>query len=298
MNSFHALIQQLALQVDRKILEAEEADHLRLDLSAHEKAGTFALAWKQENVQSRLKRFVLAALLIYFTLFTLTNAQAYAKIALASLEGSIQKYEDQVPLQTGLSMDSDPWTGSKIAEQVEPEKPLSMLSYAPDPLSGLALSIGTPTAYDNRIVIPSLNINAPVIEPTLGLSALEAKDWKSLEDQIHGALLKGVVHYPGTAVPGQKGNAFLTGHSSNVFWEQSLYNTVFALLPKIEIGDDIFITYEQTEFHYKVTSKKEVSPNDLSAFQQTEGETLTLVTCTPVGTTLKRLVVTAELVKE
>jgi len=141
-------------------------------------------------------------------------------------------------------------------------------------------------------------VNAPIIEPKLGLEALKASDFTSLENEIHDALSQGVVHYPGTAEPGQKGNAFLTGHSSNVFWEFSPYNTVFALLPKIKVGDDIFVTHNSTEYHYRVIDTKEVQPTDVSALQQGDDYKLTLVTCTPVGTAYRRLVVTAELVKE
>lgn len=296
MNAFKAFTQQLALQADRKILETEEADYLRLDLSAHEKASWAVMDIKKATALSGIKRFALTALAIYLGLFTITNAQAYAKIALASINESVQEYEAKIPPVPAVSLSADPWTGERIAQHVEVEKPLEMLSYAPDPISGLNAKLSVPTSYENRITIPSLKINAPVVEPTLGLEALEAKDWSALEEQISETLLEGVVHYPGTAEPGQTGNAFLTGHSSNVFWQKSIFNTVFALLPKIQVGDDIFVTYDQIEYHYRVIEKKEVSPSEVSILKQTEGKFLSLVTCTPVGTTLKRLVVTAELV--
>lgn len=298
MNAFKAFTQQLALQVDRKLLETEDADYVRLDLSAHEKAAWFVMELKKSpRAFAGLKRFAVTALAIYLGLFTITNAQAYGKIALASVNESIQEYEASIPVEPALLLGSDPWTG-KIAEHVEPEKPLEVLNFAPNPILDLSSKLAAPTSYEDRIVIPSLKINAPVVEPELGLEALETKDWSSLEEQIHDTLLKGVVHYPGTAEPGQKGNAFLTGHSSNVFWEKSSFNTIFALLPKIKIEDDIFITYKQVQYHYRVVDKKEVSPSEVSILKQGEDHYLTLVTCTPVGTTLKRLVVTAELVND
>ena len=161
----------------------------------------------------------------------------------------------------------------------------------------LALNLA-PTVYDNRLSIPSLNINAPIIEPSLGIDSLQAKDWNALESQIQDTLLQGVVHYPGTAKPGKIGNAFITGHSSNYIWELSEYNTVFALLPQIEIGAEIRVTYNQKDYLYRVTEKKEVKPDDVSILKQGDQKILTLMTCTPVGTTLKRLVVTAELIED
>ncbi len=179
---------------------------------------------------------------------------------------------------------------------------LNSLSLNPGPIAsgadGLYPLDLRPVSYENRIVIPSIEVNAPVMEPSLGLDALKSEDWNALEDQIRSSLLQGVVHYPGTADPGQIGNAFFTGHSSNVFWEQSPYNTVFALLPKLKEGEDIYITFDQVEYHYKVTSKTEVSPKEVSILKQGDTKELTLMTCTPLGTTLRRLVVKAELVED
>jgi sortase A len=257
--------------VDRKILALEEESFVRLDLSAHE-----AVFWPRTMGRfaflGTVKQFAFTALAIFVLLFSITNAPAYAKMIMASLQGPIAQ---------------------KMEEAATPELAVLPISGADDQL--LALSL-TPTSYDNRLQVPSLQINAPIVEPQLGLDALEAKDWNALEDQIRGSLLTGIAHYPGTAEPGKMGNAFYTGHSSNVLWEFSPYNTVFALLPKIEVGADIFITHEQEEFHYRVVSKKEVSPTDTSILKQGDQKNLTLMTCTPVGTALKRLVVTAELI--
>lgn len=291
MNSIHALAKQLANQTDRKLLQIEEEDHVRLDLSAHERV-VWNLPTPKRKSSGTLKRFAVSALSIYLLLFSVTNAQAYGKIALANIQASWQSYEDSRPAKSLDQLALDPWTGERHEEELlKTDSPAVVVQDQGDYLPALAL----PVTYENRIEIPSLSVNAPIVEPTLGLSAIQSQDWEALEEQIHSALTEGVVHFPGTAEPGEKGNAFLTGHSSNVFWEQSAYNTVFTLLPKIQIGDQILITYHQTQYTYTVTDKKEVSPKDVSVLRQGEGKTLTLVTCTPVGTALRRLVVTAEL---
>ncbi len=298
------LASRLAFQVDRKILLLEEENFVRLDLSAHEHSGAAVLALPKPSILPSLmpslstaKQFVGAALIIYLILFAITNASAYSKIIMANVTNAVLAQEASIePLQLS-AVALDPWTGTRAFEHVEPERALEAFQGQPLSEDGLLSLNLVPTPYENRISIPSLNVNAPIVEPTLGVEALQAKDWGTLEDQIRSTLLQGVVHYPGTAEPGQTGNAFLTGHSSNVFWELSDYNTVFALLPQLEMGEDILINYKQKEYHYTVTAKREVTPDDVSILKQGNEKILTLVTCTPVGTTLKRLVVTAELVE-
>jgi len=203
-----------------------------------------------------------------------------------------------IPVETGNYVTSDPWGGEKDYQHVYIEQPLEAKEVVePAPEDGiLPLNLAV-TTYEDRIRIPAIDVNAPIQVPELGVESLKEQDWNALEDKIRDSLLQGVVHYPGTANPGQKGNVFITGHSSNVFWEPSAYNTIFALLPRLQEGNDIYITHNQQEYHYRVTSKKEVSPKDVSVLNQGNGYTMTLMTCTPVGTNLKRLVVIAELIK-
>jgi LPXTG-site transpeptidase (sortase) family protein len=266
-----------------------------MDISAHEHLMAAAVTLvRPTNTWEGVKSFGIAALVIYGGLFSITNAAAYSKIAVSSVQDAVQNYEANIPAQTANALTLDPWT-QKILSTTTASAPSANSATHPDDLAAL---LPTPASSNDRIVIPSLKVNAPVIEPSLGLEALKAQDFTTLEEQIQETLLQGVVHYPGTAEPGQKGNAFLTGHSSNVFWQLSDYNTVFALLPKIKVGDDIYVTNNLTEYHYRVVDKKEVQPTDVSALQQGDDYKLTLVTCTPVGTTFRRLVVTALLVKD
>jgi LPXTG-site transpeptidase (sortase) family protein len=73
---------------------------------------------------------------------------------------------------------------------------------------------------------------------------------------------------------------------------------VFALLPKIKIGDEIFITDQNgNQFVYKVTQTIVVSPKDLNVLEQgsRDERILTLQTSYPLGTALKRFIVQAEM---
>lgn len=308
---FRSISSRLAFEVDRRILSLDDAGYYRLDLAAHEK---LAIPWIQSEqvVQKRINlaslkpafQFAWVSVLVFAILFSITNAPAYTKIIMADLatasEMEAASQEETEEAQTkalpALQIESTPFTEPKTFIESPAEialEPLEEEQIIPED-GILPLNIDV-LSYENRIEIPSIRVNAPLVEANMGLSALQAKDWNALEDQIRSSLLSGVVHYPGTADPGEKGNFFVTGHSSNVFWELSSYNTVFALLPKLQVGADIYVTYEQKGFHYRVTSKKEVSPKDVSVLHQGDDYTMTLMTCTPVGTTLKRLVVSAEL---
>lgn len=139
-----------------------------------------------------------------------------------------------------------------------------------------------PKIDDNHLIIPSIDVNAPVTwnvpnNPTDTLANLK----------------NGLVHIAGTALPGQKGNVFISGHSSNYPWVKSDYNNIFALLNKVVVGDVVHLKYSGKDYLYKVSEINVVKPNDSSVMQSTGSSMLSLMTCTPVGTNLKRLVVVA-----
>ncbi|MBI5413580.1 class E sortase [Candidatus Peregrinibacteria bacterium] len=147
---------------------------------------------------------------------------------------------------------------------------------------------------DMRIVIPRINQNVPVVG--VKNENLIARKWDDLEGDIQKSLRNGVIHYPGTALPGDNGNVVLTGHSSYYAWDAGRFKDVFALLHQVKNGDKIVVYFNQKKFIYEVFSIKVVLPKDVDVLAQTQGEQLTLITCTPVGTNLKRLVVSAKLV--
>lgn len=114
------------------------------------------------------------------------------------------------------------------------------------------------------------------------------------------ALEDGVVHYPGTASPGQVGNMFIFGHSSDYRYRAGSYKTVFARLPELKIGDTVVVedASVNASYTYRVTGTAIVSSSDVASLsQETDGKRmLTLQTSYPIGTALKRYLVLAELV--
>jgi len=151
------------------------------------------------------------------------------------------------------------------------------------------------TPYDNRIIIPKIGKNIPLVDVRLNTGF----DFDHIENIFMQELKKGVVRYPGTAKPGNVGNAFIFGHSSNYPWIKGEYNSIFALLDNLSYGDEIIVYYNQKKFTYIIREKKVVKPGDVKILNRGDGrKELSLMTCWPIGTTLNRLIVFAELQEE
>jgi len=140
---------------------------------------------------------------------------------------------------------------------------------------------------DPRLVIPKINVDVPVL---YGVGS----DYNS---QM-AAMQKGVAQFaiPGAnSVPGQVGNTAIAGHSSNDLFDQGDYKFIFAQLEKLAPGDSIYANYKGIRYSYVVTKLQVVGPNDASALvYPTTKPMLTLITCTPLGTSQNRLLVVAE----
>lgn len=149
---------------------------------------------------------------------------------------------------------------------------------------------------DTRLVIPRINQNVPVVG--VRNENLIARKWEELEADIQKALKNGVIHYPGTSLPGEGGNIVVTGHSSYYAWDPGRFKDVFALLHDVKMGDRIVMYFNQKKFIYAVENIKIVTPDKVDVLGPTNREQLTLITCTPIGTNLKRLILTAKLVEK
>lgn len=110
-------------------------------------------------------------------------------------------------------------------------------------------------------------------------------------------LMKSLIHFSGTAPPGQGGNTVVFGHSVlPQFFNPKNYKTIFSTLPALKEGDEILVNFDGILYRYRVFQMQEVKPTDISVLtQHYDSRHLTLVTCVPPGTYLKRLVVRAKL---
>lgn len=139
----------------------------------------------------------------------------------------------------------------------------------------------------NMLQIPDLALRAPIVF----VSEVSEKVFQE-------GLARGVVHFPGTALPGRPGNAYIFGHSSDYRWSKGSYKTVFAPLPGIKPGALIHISDpEGNKFIYQVQKTKVVGSNDVQFLNQGKfaKKILTLQTSYPVGTARQRFLVIAEI---
>jgi sortase A len=150
-----------------------------------------------------------------------------------------------------------------------------------------------------EILVPQ-DPNFSIIIPKIGANAKILPNIDASNDKIYlDALSKGVAHALGTAFPGEGGHIFLFAHSTDYFWNVSTYNAIFYLLSKLENGDEIDIFYQGQRYVYRVIGREIVDPSQVQYLtRKTNREFLTLQTCWPPGTTLKRLLVFAVRVAE
>ena len=157
--------------------------------------------------------------------------------------------------------------GSRELEEIHMSAPGSA-SGATHSSRRLSLATG---AVVGRVDIPRIGVSAVVREG----------------DDVT-TLRRAVGHIPGTALPGETGNAALAGHR----------DTFFRGLRDIRNGDQVTLSTPAGTARYLVRSTRVVDPSEVSVLAPTYGSTLTLVTCYPfnyIGAAPKRFIVRAEI---
>lgn len=133
------------------------------------------------------------------------------------------------------------------------------------------------------LTIPKLRINKALVEtnsPTLN------------PDEALG-------HYKGTALPGKVGNTFIYGHSVLPwFYNPKNYKTIFSTIDKLAVGDVFYIEYNNQTLEYKVETKSILKTEQVEPLAELKPRylnesTVVLMTCYPMGTKSKRLLVNA-----
>lgn len=242
--------------------DAREENVKKVDANKPKKTGLFA--------------YILLGFILFSGFFVVTNWPSFKVI----VDYHLQK------IDTNVFKTTDP-NNENVA-------PLQTLQSANEPEDKINVKLDIAvTSPDNRLVIPSLGLSVPIQK--IPYEEAYQDDESLLNNVIQSALRDGVVLYPGTADPGKRGNSFITGHSSYYLWDPGVYKDVFAVLPKIQDGAEIIVYFNQKEYLYKVSSTKEVWPDQVDVLNQTNDYRLTLMTCTPIGTNLKRFIVVAEL---
>lgn len=170
------------------------------------------------------------------------------------------------------------------------DTPVKTKSSFPDSnIAGTQNNITTnPADYNadsNAVIISKINVRAPLVKIN-GTS----------QNEINAGLDQGIILYPGSAQPGQNNEVVISGHSSVFPWVKTQYGQVFTLLDKLTAGDTVSIIYGHRQYDYLITDKEILNPSAVKV-SSTNQATLKMITCWPIGTSAKRLVVYGELIK-
>jgi sortase A len=138
-------------------------------------------------------------------------------------------------------------------------------------VSAVPIEVKPTTKSPTRILIPKINVDAPVIN---GVT------WEDLK--------KGVGHLPGSANPGERGNLYLAAHND-------IFGEIFRYLEKMEVGDEYFIYAGEQKFRYVVKEKRIIDPTDVEVMLPTTEPVATLQTCYPYLVDTHRIVIIGEL---
>jgi sortase A len=130
-----------------------------------------------------------------------------------------------------------------------------------------------PPPEENRLVIPAISINEPILESN-SISVIDRG---------------GTWRRPKTSNPTQSDNTVIIGHR---FFGNNI--STFYNLDKLKIGDIIAVYWEGNENLYEVAESKVVDPSAVEIEESTTEKQLTLYTCTPVWTAKNRLVIIAK----
>ncbi len=152
-------------------------------------------------------------------------------------------------------------------------------------IEALDPTISQTVSPEPRLIIPKLNIDVPI---HFGVSLAD----------VMSSMNNGVAHYRiagASAFPGEIGNLVITGHSAGDIYSSNPYKYIFSGLERLEDGDLIYVNYNSTRYIYRVVKKEVVDPSNVAALVvDTNKPIITLVTCTPLGTSRYRLLVTGE----
>jgi sortase A len=113
--------------------------------------------------------------------------------------------------------------------------------------------------------------------------------WNVVEGVRSADLRTGAGHMPNTAIPGQPGNAVISGHRTT--WGQPFHE-----LDALDPGDRIEVETALGTHIYAVRETRVVRPTDVWVADPREGAWLTLTTCHPKFSARERFIVFAELV--
>ncbi|MFH0987993.1 MAG: sortase [Parcubacteria group bacterium] len=140
---------------------------------------------------------------------------------------------------------------------------------------------------ESRLSINDIDLDALIVHP-------ESADINIL----NAAINKGVAHYPGSGEPGEVGNVFLFGHSTNLKIVNNQNYAVFNRLKELQAGAMIRLESDGNEYWYVVKSMSLKKADETWINLATSKKLLTISTCNVFGAKEDRYVVEAEFARK
>jgi sortase A len=155
------------------------------------------------------------------------------------------------------------------------------------PTSTTVVTAAPPAAAPRTTPIaPPTNANAP--SPIVQVGEIRIPKIGLVHPVFEGVTLtvidRGPGHWPGSAMPGQLGNAVFAGH-------RVTHTHPFRNIDQLVEGDDIIFATHDGTFTYKVTGHEIVTPQDVRIVNPTPNATVTIFGCHPPGSARQRYVV-------
>jgi LPXTG-site transpeptidase (sortase) family protein len=117
---------------------------------------------------------------------------------------------------------------------------------------------------------------------------------KVVDDETALGMDRGFWHFPLSSQPGKRGNTVIIAHR---FLYLPPRTDTFFSLDKVQIGDSITVTQDGGTYNYTVIERKIVEKTNRDVLTPTSDYRITLITCTPLWTSDRRLVVVGKLDK-
>lgn len=185
---------------------------------------------------------------------------------------------------------------TSLPSPISVQVPVSTSTPIPTPAKiSIPASVSAPNKSSPAVKKPSVPQWESFIEiPKLGVRAPIVFEKNTDNEVLERALKNGVVHYPTSVLPGEKGAVMIAGHSAPPNWPKRNYEWVFSRLNEMERDDEVLLHYNGQTFRYLTIKKFFLNPGEEVPVDVSIKSGLYLATCWPPGQSKgKRLILEA-----
>lgn len=172
----------------------------------------------------------------------------------------------------------------KITANEMPAEDSDLPAETPAPPQVTPTTTMTTTAAEIKESIYVGYLNIPKIDLKRGFTDINSK---------YNKVSKNIYVHPSSSYPDTKnGNLILASHSgtSSISFFKNLY--------KLELGDDVYVNYNNKDYHYKITNiYTDLKDGDISIRRNKNKTSITLITCTKNDKTTQTVYI-GELIEE